>query len=61
MSSESPAKHLARIKVQFPRFDVSRDGDRYVAVQRDRRRVIRADDLAELEAKLIELAPGATW
>jgi hypothetical protein len=52
---------VARIKVQFPRFAVSRDDDRYVAVQRDLRRVIRADDLGELEAKLIELTPGTAW
>jgi hypothetical protein len=56
VSSETPATHLARLKVTFPYYLITRAPLRpgYTATDRDSGRCIDAPTLAELEAALIE-------
>jgi hypothetical protein len=55
MSSETPAAHVARLKVTHQAWRIARDGHGAVAVHRENRsRRLAASTLAALEACLIE-------
>jgi hypothetical protein len=57
MSRETPAAHLARVKVQFgARYAIASDEHGYTARDRKSGRTIRADSPGDLEALLIEHA-----
>jgi len=49
MSSETPAAHLARLKVTYQGWRIERDGSRIVAVDREDGRRIVAAPPGELE------------
>jgi hypothetical protein len=54
MSTETPGKHLARLRVQFgDRFRVDRNGSGFVARDRKSGKKTHADTLGGLEGKLI--------
>jgi hypothetical protein len=57
VSSETPAAHVARLKVQYgARYAITADGDAYSARDRRSARTVRTASPADLEAELIEYA-----
>jgi hypothetical protein len=53
--STTPAAHLARLKVTYQGWHLSRTADGFAAVERGTGRTITADTLAELENQLVRL------
>jgi hypothetical protein len=50
--STTPAAHLARLKVTYRGWQLSRAGDGFAAVERGTGRTITADTVTELENQL---------
>jgi hypothetical protein len=54
VSSETPAAHLARLKVTYRGWRIERDGERIVAVERGTGGRITAATTGELDSRLAE-------
>ena len=52
--TETPATHLARLKITWQSWDFRRDSEGFIAVHRRTRKRIVADTVPGLEARLLE-------